>query len=660
MSPLLICAIAVILFFLFPYIFAYLIALQMTFRPVTTETASLEQIPLEIKALMQPWLDRLASYGFQIVGCQLVDSGLINHPPHWGIVLQHSSQQIFAGLMVKPTPDPNYPVICDLSSYWKKTSLITINVDNFNTFSESDFQKTNHLDKATVSELWLSHQAFLESICPQTSLAKMTLEEWSICERQTVDSLITSRIHKKEIYWIDKEQKLYRQNPWIALKLAINAVKRMSQNSQFNNTSKVRSDNLSFVDDEELVELEVSAFLAGSKKSTFRLSRQQKTWLLIISFALFVIVYATHFKPIQLLIFVLTLLLHEMGHILAMRAFGYRDTTMLFIPWLGALAIGKKERASIAEKVWISLAGPLPGLILGIIFAIAFPSNDLWLRDASFILIFVNLFNLLPIYPLDGGQIVNLLIFSRHPYLVVVFQSIGVLLLGAIGLMQPFMLVFALLVAIGIPHNYKLARLQFELKDELQNTHPGDRETLVRSIFRHLSTQKYGHLPSSKKTQLVNSLLDRQEEHRSKWLSRLGLAIFYLVSILGGFVGGLYALIPNMQVWLELPQALVSNHRNDAKRYSQKQIDRANRKLAQNPQDAAAYLQRGMGYYGLQQYPIALNDLNRAIALDPNNFEAYRLRSSLRRVMGDSSGAIADLKRSDELLNLELDNSDEN
>jgi Zn-dependent protease len=118
------------------------------------------------------------------------------------------------------------------------------------------------------------------------------------------------------------------------------------------------------------------------------------------------------------------LLFHEGGHVLAMKIFGYRDVTMLFIPFLGALATAKKEDASLTEKVLISLAGPVPGLVIGIGLAIAFSNenplsivsdNPSWIMPLSWTLIGLNLFNLLPVYPLDGGQIADLLLFSSNP-----------------------------------------------------------------------------------------------------------------------------------------------------------------------------------------------------------------------------------------------------
>jgi tetratricopeptide (TPR) repeat protein len=290
---------------------------------------------------------------------------------------------------------------------------------------------------------------------------------------------------------------------------------------------------------------------------------------------------------------------------------------MLFVPWLGALATGKKENASLSEKVGVSLAGPLPGLILGISLAIAFPNDTSWLKDARVMLISLNLFNLLPIYPLDGGQVVESLIFSRRPYLGIIFQSIGILILGVFGLAHPILLVFATLIAFGIPPNFRLAKLRAKF-NSAQDLCTSDREASVRAIFQHLATNNDRHLTPAWKTILVDSVLDNQRHDRSKLFIRLGLFVFYLISLIGSFAGGLYAVVPNTEMLTELAYALLDS-KHTLQRYSQKKIDAANRQLQKNPQDVAAYLKRGRGYYGLKEYSAGLNDANRSISLNPNN-----------------------------------------
>jgi tetratricopeptide (TPR) repeat protein/Zn-dependent protease len=637
MSSLLTIAIAIILALLYPYIITYGISLGHKYRLIRLEPIDSAQIPVEIMVLMQPWIDRLITYDFQIVSYQLIYEGLVHQPPYWGITLQHSSQQTCAGLMVAPTPNIRYPVIGTFSSYYQDTNLTTVNVKDLSVRSKSPSQTMNHLDRASVDDLWMSHQDFTSSICSSAELEKMSVEVWIDRIIQSAYSTIEFQVKKGELHWLNRQEMIYGEHPWLKFKRLVKVARDMKK------TDRSTANTASTEVDEDKLELEILTFLARSKKAESGMSMNKRVWLLGSSFFLFLLASASRFQSIQLPLFILVLLFHELGHVLAMVAFGYRDTTMLFVPWLGALATGKKENASLAEKVWLSLAGPLPGLILGIGLAIVFPNDTSWLKDARVMLISLNIFNLLPIYPLDGGQVVESLIFSRRPYLGIIFQSIGVLILGVFGLAQPILLVFATLIAFGIPHNFRLAKLRVKFNSS-QDLCRIDREASVRAIFHYLATDRDRNLTPAWKTILVDSVLDNQRHDRSKLSIRLGLFIFYLISLVGSFAGGLYAVLPNTNMLTELAYSLLDS-KHSLERYSHKQIDRANLQLQKNPRDVAAYLQRGRGYYGLNQYSAGLNDANRSVSLNPNNAEGYRLRADIHQKMGDLIRAELDRKQ---------------
>mgnify|MGYP003340073919 FL=1 len=74
------------------------------------------------------------------------------------------------------------------------------------------------------------------------------------------------------------------------------------------------------------------------------------------------------------------LLFHEFGHALAMRAVGYRGLHVFVLPFLGAVAVGRKDDAGPMQKLFVLLAGPLPGLVLAVVcvrYAIAHPAPEI-------------------------------------------------------------------------------------------------------------------------------------------------------------------------------------------------------------------------------------------------------------------------------------------
>jgi Zn-dependent protease len=103
--------------------------------------------------------------------------------------------------------------------------------------------------------------------------------------------------------------------------------------------------------------------------------------------------------------FVLLLLVHELGHVFQLRREGIKASAPMFIPFLGAVISAKSMGDDAAAEARVGLAGPILGSIatlvpLGIWIA---TGSHLW-QALAFIGFFINLFNLLPILPLDGGR----------------------------------------------------------------------------------------------------------------------------------------------------------------------------------------------------------------------------------------------------------------
>ena len=139
-----------------------------------------------------------------------------------------------------------------------------------------------------------------------------------------------------------------------------------------------------------------------------------------------------------LLILTAIVIFHELGHFLAMKAFHYKELGIFFIPLLGAYASGTKREVSQKQSAIILLAGPLPGIIVGIFLFIlarnsltevAYEDSPLLVKTAA-ILIFLNVLNLLPIYPLDGGQLLNRLFLDESNIIGKIFVVLSALALG--------------------------------------------------------------------------------------------------------------------------------------------------------------------------------------------------------------------------------------
>src|SRR3954471_19647418 len=111
---------------------------------------------------------------------------------------------------------------------------------------------------------------------------------------------------------------------------------------------------------------------------------------------------------------VVLLFVHEMGHVIEARHQGLPVSEPMFIPFLGALITLKQMPQDAWREARVGIAGPLLGSAGAAVIYLAGLAYDLQhLKALAFLGFFINLFNLLPVSPLDGGRIVA----AIHPIL---------------------------------------------------------------------------------------------------------------------------------------------------------------------------------------------------------------------------------------------------
>jgi Zn-dependent protease len=162
--------------------------------------------------------------------------------------------------------------------------------------------------------------------------------------------------------------------------------------------------------------------------------------------------------------------LHELGHYLGMRAFGYRNVRMFFIPFFGAAVTGRHESAPAWQQAVTLLLGPLPGIAAGLaVYAAVRPEQGTWLFDFCLLLVGLNAFNLLPVVPLDGGRLFEVLFLARRPWPGTVYRlaAVAALAAGAYligGAAGAAVGVMAALVLLATPVAHLLARSRRALR----------------------------------------------------------------------------------------------------------------------------------------------------------------------------------------------------
>lgn len=103
--------------------------------------------------------------------------------------------------------------------------------------------------------------------------------------------------------------------------------------------------------------------------------------------------------------FVVLLFVHEMGHVLQLRREGIKASTPMFIPFFGALITSRSLGENALAEARVGLAGPILGSIgAAACLAIAEATSSDFFRALAYVGFLINLFNLLPVLPLDGGR----------------------------------------------------------------------------------------------------------------------------------------------------------------------------------------------------------------------------------------------------------------
>jgi len=235
----------------------------------------------------------------------------------------------------------------------------------------------------------------------------------------------------------------------------------------------------------------------------------------------------------DVLMIAVVLIVHELGHYLAMRYFGYVDTSIFFLPF-GAATVGDKEKRSAFEEYIVYLMGPLPGIIIGIaiiayelIAAQQMPFDTL-LGKYALMSIAINFINLLPVYPLDGGKILQTLLLLRYPRGQFYFYLIGfaILALAMVVYRDPLLLIFVIILAIGIKQSYKTSELLATIfkKHSLENI---DEKAIVSTL---LEDEKFNNESLDSQSRITKSVLTVLNTKRaSKKLLIFGLGFYMLL-----------------------------------------------------------------------------------------------------------------------------------
>ena len=151
--------------------------------------------------------------------------------------------------------------------------------------------------------------------------------------------------------------------------------------------------------------------------------------------------------------FVLLLLVHEMGHVIALRREGIKASAPMFIPFMGAVISARSLGDNALAEARVGLAGPVLGSIGSAACLVIWrvTGNDFW-QALAFTGLFLNLFNLMPVVPLDGGRAMAAM--SPWMWIAGFFATLGL----AIAFPNPIILLIVLVAGYETYKRLKLRR----------------------------------------------------------------------------------------------------------------------------------------------------------------------------------------------------------
>jgi len=148
--------------------------------------------------------------------------------------------------------------------------------------------------------------------------------------------------------------------------------------------------------------------------------------------------------------FVVLLFVHELGHVIALRREGIKASAPMFIPFLGALISARSLGDNALAEARVGLAGPVLGSIgAAACLAIGEAAGSDLFRALAYIGFFLNLFNLLPVVPLDGGRAMA----AMAPWMW--FVGLGVLVALMLAFPNFVLLLIAVFAAMEVWRRWK-------------------------------------------------------------------------------------------------------------------------------------------------------------------------------------------------------------
>jgi Zn-dependent protease len=541
---------AVVVLFIFRYILVAQGILGFMLKKPACQLIPRSDCPPYIQEFYASKEKELLDMGFFFYYCHTTEDMLVKkHSLRYYFVYYHPEKKTYASLSASPEADHYFPFRVGFNTYFQNGKrLSTVNGIRhliMGTIPDTILQDAY---AASLEKQLAVHLAYLNNIDDREiktfADTPEDIEEMLAYENRLNLEYIDHLEKKGIIFKAGESQYLIKTLPSIAF-----------AHQQLQGLSKVNTMKRKMMEKEKPspadipVPMEVENYEnAISVLNQKNRNTSGKIVFLLFTVILFTLVFGFLFSFELALLLVVVVFIHESGHLLAMSLLGYKDLKMLFIPLFGAVALGTAKNVPPHKKVITSFAGPVPGIILAflILVIVRYTNTPILygstILTAVILLLVINYFNLVPVMPLDGGQVLNTIFFSRFAVIQSLFLIISLISLAVIAviLREPVLLIAMFIIPFAYRNHFIQGKLTSQLQQQLKDREIPGETALLEETFLLLKQEPYNQYPFQRKIQVVKYIEENVNAPKASGKTVFLTLLFYTVIFIlpvGYFLG---------------------------------------------------------------------------------------------------------------------------
>jgi len=578
----------VVVIFQFNRIATLINFLKMSFRPTKWSAVTTEAIPDYIDELLHCTQQSMLDLGFVKLETQ-VAAPIFTIDPRSHVfsdLYWHEQQSVLARVDKADVISGMVTKVYFVSVFANGRNLLTVNREQWAQLPVPSDVVVVDIYADNLTSQW---QAHLQRLSEEASTQTIMTNQQEVLEKAKAFEFSSWLLSMQEHGWVyEVKPAFYRftaRGAWCysrqLVKISVDVRKALAVPYQQQHLLKPHSARLA-----EMDTIGTMIALAAEPMPAWL-----KTGLFILTLVLSALLFGYSLGFMSAAAILVVLVVHELGHLSAMRLFNYQNLSILFLPFLGAAATGHKANASPWQEAIVLLAGPVVGLVVA--FAISQISADKlpvmmveFTRSFIVFSVILNLFNLIPAGMLDGGRIIELAILGRFPYARAIFSSIGISVGLAYAIWSQSLVigVVMMLLLLSIPLKFNVAKTIKNIRSQATTANKlFSPEQALNALGRNFANEEQGSEGATQWAQRVNisrAAYPALLQGVPSFLASIGIFISYLVVVVLTLVIVIWSFVkhpaPIMSKTASEQQLIDKQYQIQAKVTQQKVIARYN------------------------------------------------------------------------------------